>query len=70
MLSRSFFPNFGQGPFPKIVGKSPVLVELYGYDLDSILSRGVGMFPVMLYSQFGPRIRHDEMLSMIRIQSV
>ena len=24
MLSRSFFPNFGQGPFPKIAGKSPV----------------------------------------------
>ena len=23
MLSRSFFPNFGQGPFPKIAGKSP-----------------------------------------------
>ena len=22
MLSRSFFPNFGQGPFPKIAGKS------------------------------------------------
>ena len=25
MLSRSFFPNFGQGPFPKIAGKGPVL---------------------------------------------
>ena len=24
MLSESFFPNFGQGPFPKIAGKSPV----------------------------------------------
>ena len=24
MLSQSFFPNFGQGPFPKIAGKSPV----------------------------------------------
>ena len=24
MLSRSFFPNFGQGRFPKIDGKSPV----------------------------------------------
>ena len=23
MLSRSFFPNFGQGSFPKIAGKSP-----------------------------------------------
>ena len=23
MLSRSFFPNFDQGPFPKIAGKSP-----------------------------------------------
>ena len=23
MLSRSFFPNFGQGPFPKIAGKGP-----------------------------------------------
>ena len=23
MLSRSFIPNFGQGPFPKIAGKSP-----------------------------------------------
>ena len=22
-VSRSFFPNFGQGPFPKITGKSP-----------------------------------------------
>ena len=70
MLSRSFFPNFGHGPFPKIAGKSPDLVELYGYDLGLILSQGVGMFPVMLYSQFGPRIRHDEMSSMIPIQSV
>ena len=25
MLSQSFFPNFGQGPFPKIAGKSPDL---------------------------------------------
>ena len=25
MLSRSFFPNFGQGPFPEIAGKGPVL---------------------------------------------
>ena len=25
MLSRSFFPNFGLGPFPKIAGKSPVI---------------------------------------------
>ena len=25
MLSRSFFPNFGQGPFPKIAGKGPDL---------------------------------------------
>ena len=23
MLSQSFFPNFGQGPFPKIAGKGP-----------------------------------------------
>ena len=23
MFSRSFFPNFGQGPFPKIAGKGP-----------------------------------------------
>ena len=23
LLSRSFFSNFGQGPFPKIAGKSP-----------------------------------------------
>ena len=23
MLSRSFFPNFGQGPFPKIARKGP-----------------------------------------------
>ena len=23
MLNRSFFPNFGQGPFPKIAGKGP-----------------------------------------------
>ena len=23
MLSRSFFPNFGQGPFSEIAGKSP-----------------------------------------------
>ena len=28
MLSRSFFPNFGQGPFPKIAGKSPDTVTL------------------------------------------
>ena len=25
MLSRLFFPNFGQGPFPKIAGKGPGL---------------------------------------------
>ena len=25
MLSPSFVPNFGQGPFPKIAGKSPAL---------------------------------------------
>ena len=24
LLSRSLFPNFGQGPFPKIAGKGPV----------------------------------------------
>ena len=33
-LSRSFFPNFGQGPFPKIAGKSPDLLRqvlLYCY---------------------------------------
>ena len=32
MLSRSFFyPNFSQGPFPKIAGKSPdfVLFEVH-----------------------------------------
>ena len=23
MLSQSLFPNFGQGPFPKIAGKKP-----------------------------------------------
>ena len=23
LLSRSFYPNFGQGPFPKIAGESP-----------------------------------------------
>ena len=27
MLSRSFFPNFGQGPFLKIAGKSPIVEE-------------------------------------------
>ena len=27
MLSRSFFPNSGQGPFPKIAGKGPALNE-------------------------------------------
>ena len=27
-LSRSFFPNFGLGPFPKIAGKSPVITYL------------------------------------------
>ena len=25
MLSQSFFPNFGQGPFPQKAGKSPGL---------------------------------------------
>ena len=25
MLNQSFFPKFGQGPFPKIAGKSPDL---------------------------------------------
>ena len=29
MLSRYFFPNFGQGPFPKITGKSPVVMIHY-----------------------------------------
>ena len=28
MLSQSFFPNFGQGPFPKTAGKGPVQVSL------------------------------------------
>ena len=28
MLSRSFFPNFGQGPFPKIAGKGPIGAEI------------------------------------------
>ena len=26
MLNAHFFPNFGKGPFPKIVGKSPVSI--------------------------------------------
>ena len=26
MLSWSFFPNFGQGPVPKIAGKSPAIL--------------------------------------------
>ena len=30
MLSRSFFPNFGQGSFPKIAGKSSVISCLNG----------------------------------------
>ena len=25
MLGQSFFPNFGQGPFPKIAGKGPAV---------------------------------------------
>ena len=29
MLSQSFFPNFGQGPFPKIAGKSEVKTRNY-----------------------------------------
>ena len=29
MLSRSFFTNFGEGPFPKIAGKSPVIVFIF-----------------------------------------
>ena len=28
MLSRSFFPNFDLGPFPKIAGKSPSGLQL------------------------------------------
>ena len=28
MLSGSFFPNFGQGPFPKIAGKSPESIRI------------------------------------------
>ena len=24
----TFFPNFGQGPFPKIAGKSPGIISL------------------------------------------
>ena len=28
MLTRSFFLNFGQGPFPKIAGKSPVCTQV------------------------------------------
>ena len=34
MLSRSFFPNFGQRPFPKIAGKSPALLSML---IDSIV---------------------------------
>ena len=30
MLRRSFFPIFGQGPFPKIAGKSPGLCNQLG----------------------------------------
>ena len=31
MLSGSFFPNFGIGPFPKIAGKSPESgLQIYG----------------------------------------
>ena len=35
MLSGSFFPNFGQGPFPQIAGKSP--------GKDNILTGGTAM---------------------------
>ena len=28
MISQSFFPNFGRGPFPKIAGKSPVFAKV------------------------------------------
>ena len=28
MLSRSFFPNFDQGAFPKIAGKSPEVCRI------------------------------------------
>ena len=31
LLSRSFFPNFDQGHFPKIAGKSPVLITSAKY---------------------------------------
>ena len=37
MLSRSFFPNFGQGPFPKIAGKSPGLNKIPQIALDQII---------------------------------
>ena len=30
-VSRSFFPNFGQGPFPKIAGKSPTCRSKFVY---------------------------------------
>ena len=33
MLSRSFFPNFGQGPFRKIAGKILDGVSLYFLDI-------------------------------------
>ena len=32
MLSRSFFPNFSQGPFPKIAGKGPAMKPMISMD--------------------------------------
>ena len=45
MLSQSFFPNFGQGPFPKTAGKSPAMIfpsltGNYDFELNYTLNRG------------------------------
>ena len=42
MLSQSFFPNFGPGPFPKIAGKGPA--NFFGVGLSLFL---VGLMGVL-----------------------
>ena len=41
MLSRSFFPNFGQGSFPKIAGKGPEYVATNGCHRHNIATVGL-----------------------------
>ena len=56
MLSRSFFPNFGQGPFPKTAGKGPAITNNLMWDkhIQNITNKGSRTF--RLHKKEPPRI--------------